>query len=1196
MQAIARAPDYMRLGPSRTPDSGAPMVFAVGDDLRAIPEASLGRSDVAVMADGQRVPFRYAVVRADAVQASHRLDGAMNAGFALATPGVLKALNNGRIAGLRGAYDQGSAAIYQAELVADAASHGVDPAAIALTPNPILVRIYSEASNTRDMAEKSQGQGLGMSAPELARQDAKLMDSRVLAAYREGDVSNADNRDFVRAFVGRVAAAGQDVATFVTAQGHLSPVGRTRIQAALAQAAYDDSDLIAEMFDALDTEIKGIGEALKQVAGHWANMRDSARLGLIDPKHDITVDLMDTVGLIKRARQERRSFEELLRQPDLQTASVPNPVVQALARVFYTGPYLSRAVSKEKTAARLKTYVDHAMATRADPGLFGDPPTALDTLSAVLVPHEAAQALAADDIAATESRIYQVNQPRAGYDMPGDLFPETLAGLQPTPGRMAPKPRPQPSGGAGAARATTTATTATPAPAVTGSSATPSMATAALVPAAPPKPMLALRPDPFLPGIYHYASQLVQVGERTLPFARIQTWQEASSALAALGQYAVEHLDVLITDAAGKPLAVVGSFKGGPAQAAVYPNTLLAEALRIEGAARAWAVHNHPSGQERLSGADQALSRSLSEVFAPSSVSFMGVAAVGAKRFQAVDGRGNLTEGDLVGGTAAVTVPIAERTIVRNNALMPQVSNAQHAHSVMAQIAPKNTPGVLFTDAQQKVTAFVPIDPAQARQLRTDQRFDRLINAAAQAGALYAFVASPNQALDRAAVGNLAAALRKLEVEVLDVVDVTQPATWTQSGIAFGPAANVFDLGRAKAARRIDAALAGYGTADRPTPRVHAGQKLAKLLARLDAGALSPEAFEAQVRTLAGALEDATQAKAEQRARAERSRGVDQVRERLIRARRQGDLDPATVEFALWALAKNPALATNLGISIVAPQGDGAAGSYNPTLEVMRLFKGADARDTAVHELLHHAERMMPASMQDALRSAWASAYSRALETASPEERAALLLVPQAMLGERSAHEALRQAILEGPLNYDDHYALVNPSEYWAVHAAALLGRRFEADGAVFKRIAVWFQELLERAKDLLGLDSDAAILRALERLLDPAATSGVPSAFQSPRMLADLRTAAPSSLVQPQVPGPNLYADLGRDSLGAPPPQPTPPNRSRWQAAKTRALSLTSPESIDALLYAFQDKLIDLKRVQQRIAALGGVVTDLNN
>ena len=80
------------------------MVFTQGDYVSAIPEDHFGKSDVAVMSDGQRVPFRYAVVSADSVEASHYADGSVNAGFASEQAGTLKALNNGRVAGLRGAY------------------------------------------------------------------------------------------------------------------------------------------------------------------------------------------------------------------------------------------------------------------------------------------------------------------------------------------------------------------------------------------------------------------------------------------------------------------------------------------------------------------------------------------------------------------------------------------------------------------------------------------------------------------------------------------------------------------------------------------------------------------------------------------------------------------------------------------------------------------------------------------------------------------------------------------------------------------------------------------------------------------------------------------------------------------------------------------------------------------------------------
>jgi len=372
MQDIATRPDYMRLGPSRSPDAGAPMVFAVGDEIALhVPEGNEGRTDVAVMADGQRVAFRYAVVDASTVQPSNFADGTPNPLFMGIEPGTLKALNNGRTAGLRAAYERGTAEDYRQELMADAAAHGVAIDAIARTPNPILVRVYSEASNTADMAAKSQGQGLGMSPGELARQDSTLIDASVLAVYQPADVTSASNRDFVRAFVGKLMTTGQDVAAMMTADGTLSPTGRQRIQAALMQAAYGDADLVQELFDSLDTDIRTIGEALKAVAGEWANMRDSARTGAINPEADITGNLLQAIGLIRQSRQSRQALSEIVSQPDLMTGEVPDSLTVGLLRMFHTGPNLSRAAGRDRLVQDLRSYLSMAMATSAAPDMFG---------------------------------------------------------------------------------------------------------------------------------------------------------------------------------------------------------------------------------------------------------------------------------------------------------------------------------------------------------------------------------------------------------------------------------------------------------------------------------------------------------------------------------------------------------------------------------------------------------------------------------------------------------------------------------------------------------------------------------------------------------------------------------------------------------------------------------------------------------
>jgi hypothetical protein len=372
MADIARNPDYLRLATSRSPETGAPMVFAVGDARVGVPAENIGKTDVAVMSDGQRVPFQYAVVDASTVEPSNFADGRSNPAFAADVIGTLKALSNGRTAGLRAAYEEGTAQAYQAELMADVEAHGVPVEAIQRTPNPILVRVYSERLNTPDMATKSQGQALGMSPVELAIQDARLITTHALASLQPGDVASAANRDFVRTFIGQLQQSGLDVAGLMTADGTLSPSGRQRLQAAVMQAAYGDVELVTELFDSLDNDIKSIGEALKVMAGEWANLRDSARQGAINPAVDITGNLVQAVNLVRRARRDRVSLFDLTRQPDLMTGQTPDVITVGALRFFYGGSYFARALGRDAMISMLRDYVRSAMTTGADADMFGE--------------------------------------------------------------------------------------------------------------------------------------------------------------------------------------------------------------------------------------------------------------------------------------------------------------------------------------------------------------------------------------------------------------------------------------------------------------------------------------------------------------------------------------------------------------------------------------------------------------------------------------------------------------------------------------------------------------------------------------------------------------------------------------------------------------------------------------------------------
>lgn len=271
-----------------------------------------------------------------------------------------------------------------------------------------------------------------------------------------------------------------------------------------------------------------------------------------------------------------------------------------------------------------------------------------------------------------------------------------------------------------------------------------------------------------------------------------------------------------------------------------------------------------------------------------------------------------------------------------------------------------------------------------------------------------------------------------------------------------------------------------------PVQHVQAARNLAALLKELDEGKVSPGMFETRVRLLSSRMTEVSETKSANRILSERVRGADVLRERLIAARRRGELENDTVEFGLWAIDLNPAIAEDLGISIKsAPDGKkGVAGEYNRFAKVIRLFKGSQNMGTAVHEILHHTERMMPADVQAGIAGAWSKAVAKAAKDATPEQRKAIQALIEGSLGDKKAEKEAMQAFDDGVLDYDKHYQLTNPSEFWAVNATRILSSRFEADSWAAKA-KQWLTEMLQKVKGLLRLPSDAPVLRGLRAVLE---------------------------------------------------------------------------------------------------------------
>lgn len=256
-------------------------------------------------------------------------------------------------------------------------------------------------------------------------------------------------------------------------------------------------------------------------------------------------------------------------------------------------------------------------------------------------------------------------------------------------------------------------------------------------------------------------------------------------------------------------------------------------------------------------------------------------------------------------------------------------------------------------------------------------------------------------------------------------------------------------------------------------------RRLKTLVDKLDAGSISEQRYIEETKTLSSQMKERT-AKATPE---DKVRGADEITRRLLGAlnpNAQIQLKEETVRFAKWLLDNNPQLATDLGISIKGTGEKGTAGSYRSIDMVATIFADKANPTTGVHEILHHTEQMMPVAVQNGILDEWTKSYLRAYRNADPKVQAYLKQIPDAIAGKPLAKNLIMEGFKKGILNYDTHYQLVNPSEYWAVNATRLMKSRYEA-GSWIGKAKVWLNEFTEQAKGAFGLPSDSPVLKGLK-------------------------------------------------------------------------------------------------------------------
>jgi hypothetical protein len=282
--------------------------------------------------------------------------------------------------------------------------------------------------------------------------------------------------------------------------------------------------------------------------------------------------------------------------------------------------------------------------------------------------------------------------------------------------------------------------------------------------------------------------------------------------------------------------------------------------------------------------------------------------------------------------------------------------------------------------------------------------------------------------------------------------------------------------------------------------RADALPTLTSLEKKRDAGKITESEYRLGVQQLIGRMQRRNEERTYRRVVSGRKRGTDWIIAKMRTGVSQGTVTKEAADFAQWLLDQNPHMGDGLGISIKSAEKDRtAAGQYDYVSKVFTLVTGRMSDTTAVHEVLHHAERMMPIEVQDGVLKEWIRAWDAAYKNGTPEMRQALNdMLHSGLFGDKAAGDRLRDAYAKGVWNYDDHYQLFSPSEFWAVNATRILSGRYAAKGSWVKRAIQWMREFIQRIKAVFGLRSDAPIIEGLNAVMEGNGT------FLSRQMLSE--------------------------------------------------------------------------------------------
>ena len=268
----------------------------------------------------------------------------------------------------------------------------------------------------------------------------------------------------------------------------------------------------------------------------------------------------------------------------------------------------------------------------------------------------------------------------------------------------------------------------------------------------------------------------VAVAKLKIPDKPVQTGEDVAQVLAPMRRDTQEQFLALVTDDAGKPLAVIRHAKGGPTQTSIYPNALITSIAQVKGGKNVWFAHNHPSGNTTPSQADVHLQGTLEGTLRDSGMQTRGHVIIGPggkSSFFAIKDAQVVPPAAIKPSLRKADVPVVESRFTRFAPDdEPVISDPQGARDVITKHFKPDESGLLILNSQNKAVGALPLTVDEMRKLRTgnvDTGLMKMMRSIGEVGGVFAMVKAGGDREGYQGARNIFSALDITGIQVLDI-------------------------------------------------------------------------------------------------------------------------------------------------------------------------------------------------------------------------------------------------------------------------------------------------------------------------------------------------------------------------------------------------------------------------------------------